>query len=279
MSLARLDGRSPATALRSPWLPFGVAVVAAWVLLARAHLAAPALGPLSRPATLVGLWAVMSVAMMAPTAVPVLASLREITARSSARPWWAFLVGYLVVWLGFSLVAGLAQYGLTGLGLLDGAGRSVDRWLTGGLLLVAGAYQFSTLKQRCVTSCAAPMTFFLRHWRGGASGGLRMGLRSGVTCLGCCWALMLLAFVGGVHSLAFMALATVVMAVEKLPGLSRYLTVPLGVLLTGAGLATLLGLLGPLGGPGAEHHEHDEHHTMGAARMEEAWTPGRSPVS
>ena len=198
-------------------------------------------------ATLGAAWALMAVAMMAPTAVPVLASLRAITATSTARSWWAFLGGYLALWLGFSVLATGLQLSLAGLNLVDDGGRSSARWLTAGLLLAAGAYQFSPLKRRCVTACAAPMTFFLRHWRDGTVGGLRMGLRSGLTCLGCCWALMLLAFVGGVHSLAFMGLGALLMAVEKMPGLAHRVSAPLGLALLGAGLAVLVGLDGPPG--------------------------------
>jgi predicted metal-binding membrane protein len=96
------------------------------------------------------------------------------------------------------------------------------------LLALAGLYQFSTLKEACLNKCRAPLTFFMAHWDEGA---LRNGLRLGLVCLGCCWALMALGFVGGVMNLAFMGLATVVLVVEKLPGLGRWVTRPLGVVL------------------------------------------------
>jgi len=281
VSLVGVPTRAVPVLLRSPWLPFGLLIAAAWLLLFRHHQVTAG-GSVSSSghgaATLAGLWALMAVAMMAPTAVPVLASLREITARSSSLPWWAFLGGYLVVWLGFSVLATGMQLVAADLSLVDHSGRSTERWLTASLLLAAGAYQFSPLKQRCVTACAAPMTFFLRHWRGGTDGGLRMGLRSGITCLGCCWALMLLGFVGGVHSLAFMGLGVLIMAVEKLPGLARLVTVPLGLALLGGGLAVLVGLVSPAGdrptNPDHDHH-HATTHLTGTAQMEHLpWTPG-----
>ncbi len=106
----------------------------------------------------------------------------------------------------------------------------------GGLLALAGAYQFTPLKAACLSKCRAPMMFFLQHWD---EGPWRNGLRLGAVCLGCCWALMLLAFVGGVMNLAFMGLATVLMALEKLPMLGRWLTRPMGVGLLAAAALTL----------------------------------------
>ena len=108
------------------------------------------------------------------------------------------------------------------------------------LLALAGAYQFSPAKEACLSKCRRPLAFFMAHWD---EGPLRNGLRLGLVCLGCCWALMALAFVGGVMNLAFMGLATVIMGLEKLPDIGRWLTRPLGVaLLAGAGwtLATTI---------------------------------------
>jgi len=105
--------------------------------------------------------------------------------------------------------------------------------MSGGLLMLAGAYQFSALKAACLAKCRAPLTFFMQHWEEGA---WRNGLRLGLVCLGCCWALMALAFVGGVMNLAFMGLATAIMVIEKLPDLGRWLTRPLGGVLLAGGL-------------------------------------------
>ena len=107
-------------------------------------------------------------------------------------------------------------------------GDSRSGILSGGLLLVAGAYQFTQLKEACLSKCRRPLVFFMQHWE---EGPLRNGLRLGAVCLGCCWALMLLAFVGGVMNLAFMGLATLFMVLEKLPEIGRWLTRPMGALL------------------------------------------------
>lgn len=183
------------------------------------------------------MWALMSAAMMAPTALPALATYDELptTGRSGFA---ALLAGYLAIWLGFSLLAAGAQMGLYRGDLVSAFGDSRSRVLSGVLLLIAGAYQFSPVKEACLAKCRAPLTFFMQYWDEGA---WRNGLRLGLVCLGCCWALMALAFVGGVMNLAFMGLATAIMIIEKLPDLGRWLTRPLGAGLGLAGLWMLAG--------------------------------------
>ena len=220
-----------ARAIRTRWWLFGLVIVVAWLILIRMHVSARGhSGHASATATM-AMWALMTVAMMAPTALPVLRSLREMLSSSSFRPWWTFFGSYLLIWLGFAGAAAAVQLWLIDHGLLGTDGSSRSRWLTVALLFVAGGYQFSALKQRCATECVHPMTFFWKHWREGVGGAARMGLRHGATCLGCCWALMLLAFVGGVASIWFMALSAAVMTIEKLPSVGRFVTVPLGVVL------------------------------------------------
>lgn len=183
------------------------------------------------------MWGLMSAAMMLPTALPALATFDDLPGTRS--DFTRLVAGYLAVWIGFSALAAGAQLGLVPAGLLDAAGASASRALSGGLLMIAGAYQFSALKRACLSKCRAPLAFFMAHWD---EGPWRMGLRLGVVCLGCCWALMALAFVGGIMSLGFMALATVLMVIEKLPDLGAWLTRPLGFALLGAGAAVLAGL-------------------------------------
>jgi predicted metal-binding membrane protein len=177
----------------------------------------------------------LSAAMMLPTALPALATFDDLP--STQGDFGRLVGGYLAVWLVFSAVAAVAQMGLWQLGLVDQTGLSVNTWLSGGLLILAGAYQFSAFKAACVSKCRAPFAFFMQHW---PEGPWRMGLRLGAVCLGCCWALMLLAFVGGVMSLAFMGLATLLMVFEKLPQIGERLTLPLGLALIGAGLVTVI---------------------------------------
>jgi predicted metal-binding membrane protein len=191
-------------------------------------------------ARMVLMWALMSAAMMAPTALPAFATYDDLSQSGAQTRFSALIAGYLAVWLGFSLAAAAMQLVLLRAGLLDPLGSSASAVLTAGLLAAAGAYQFSALKEACLSKCRAPLTFFLQHWDEGA---LRNGLRLGAVCLGCCWALMLLAFVGGVMNLAFMGLATLLMVFEKLPEIGRWLTRPLGgALLAGAAWVAFNGI-------------------------------------
>jgi len=189
----------------------------------------------------------MTLVMMSTTAVPVLQSLHSITQNATQLIWWAFVLGYSVIWFGFALAASSLQLMIGELNLLD-AHMGLNKLLSASLLITAGLYQFSSIKQRCQSECLAPMQFFLRHWRDGVSGGLKMGLRHGVTCVGCCWALMLLAFVGGLTNIWFMVLSAAVMAVEKFPVVGRRLTAPLGVLIIVWGVAVFMSLFSDVGG-------------------------------
>lgn len=177
------------------------------------------------------MWMLMSAAMMAPTALPAFATYDEL-AHSGQTRFSALVAGYLAVWVMFSVLAAALQMIFYRMGLVGAFGDSSSILLSGFLLAGAGLYQFSALKQACLAKCRAPLTFFFQHWKEGA---WRNGLRLGAVCLGCCWALMLLAFVGGVMNLAFMGLATLMMVIEKLPEPGRYLTVPLGLGLIAAG--------------------------------------------
>ena len=174
------------------------------------------------------MWMIMSAAMMAPTALPAFATFDELRRTARQGSFAALVAGYLAVWLGFSVFAAAMQMALFGTGLVNAFGDSLSPVLSASLLALAGLYQFSALKESCLAKCRHPMMFFLEHWDEGA---WRNGLRLGAVCLGCCWALMLLAFVGGVMSIAFMGLATLIMVLEKLPDLGRYVTRPLGVAL------------------------------------------------
>ncbi|MBD1546416.1 DUF2182 domain-containing protein [Roseibium aggregatum] len=187
------------------------------------------------------MWALMALAMMAPTTVPALKTYTDLghAGAASASGLAALIAGYLAVWLGFSAAGAAAQVLLSGFGLIDPLGRSTATFLNAALLATAGAYQFSRLKQACLNSCQSPMMFFMAHWRPGAAGAFRMGLKLGAVCLGCCWALMLLAFVAGTMNLAFMGLAMALMTMEKMPVIGRTLTVPVGIALLAGAAATI----------------------------------------
>ena len=151
--------------------------------------------------------------------------------------WWMFVATYCAMWIGFALFATSLQRILTDFGWVEDHRSAL--WLSGVLLVVAGAYQFSTLKENCLTQCVAPMTFFMRFWRDGIVGGMKMGIRHGLTCIGCCWALMLLALAGGMSNVLFMVLSAAVMAIEKFPVIGKRVTKPLGVALLMGGFAVL----------------------------------------
>ncbi|EDZ45587.1 conserved hypothetical protein [Rhodobacterales bacterium Y4I] len=186
------------------------------------------------------MWALMSAAMMAPTALPAFATYEDLSHTAPDTSFARLVGGYLAVWLGFSALAAVLQLGLFQAELLTAFGDSNSRYLSAGLLLVAGGYQFSPVKEACLSKCRRPLVFFMQHWD---EGPLRNGLRLGLVCLGCCWALMLLAFAGGTMNIAFMGLATVIMILEKLPDLGRYITKPLGAGLVVAALALAAGII------------------------------------
>ena len=119
---------------------------------------------------------------------------------------------------------------------MDALGIATSGWFAGGLLIVVGAFQFTRAKEVCHGVCHAPMSYFLGHWKVGFTGGVRMGFGLGAFCVGCCWGFMALGFVGGVMSLLWMGLATLLMIFEKLPAVGHHVIKPTGVLLIAAGL-------------------------------------------
>jgi len=170
------------------------------------------------------MWAVMMVAMMVPSAAPMLLLFANVNRkrRQESRPFVptsVFLAGYLVVWSGFALAATLGNWGLHQASLLSSMmGGSSSGYLGGGLLLVAGVFQWSQLKYACLTHCRSPLSFLMSDWKDGTRGAFQMGLVHGKYCLGCCWILMALLFVLGVMNLVWIAaLAAFVLAEKVIP--------------------------------------------------------------
>jgi predicted metal-binding membrane protein len=162
-------------------------------------------------------WVVMVAAMMIPSSLPLV----RLFARASAgqpRPGAAmagFLGGYVAVWALFGVIAFAADFGLH-LAIDASASLRRQEWAIGGsVLALAGAFQFTPLKEACLDRCRHPGAFMLRYYRRGVASGLRLGAWHGVFCVGCCWALMLVMFAVGVASLVWMALLTAVMVHEK----------------------------------------------------------------
>ena len=171
---------------------------------------------------LLAMWFVMMVGMMLPSVAPVILTFATVNRNRRARGQHyvstaLFTSGYLLAWLGFSIAATVAQWGLERATLLSPMDMMIDsRWLGGLLFLAAGLYQFTPAKLACLRVCRSPIDFVVNHWRDGMAGALRMGLAHGLYCLGCCWILMLLLFVGGVMNLFWVAVLGAAVLVEKL---------------------------------------------------------------
>lgn len=171
------------------------------------------------------MWWAMMAAMMLPAAAPLLLlygrtirrgqRLGQIAAGPVPAGW--MLAGYLIVWLGFSAFAAGLQIVLSATGLISGMMLwSQSRWLSAGFLALAALFQLSPLKRVCLWACRQPVAYLSRHWQPGNLGALRMGLRHGLDCLGCCWGLMLLLFVGGVMNLLWIAALGGLVLIERL---------------------------------------------------------------
>ncbi|MGD8328271.1 MAG: DUF2182 domain-containing protein [Acidobacteriota bacterium] len=209
----------------------GLAIVTAtaWAYLVRLH-AAPAHAMLDHgraapwgPSELLFagvLWAMMVIAMMLPSASPMLLVFAAFSRRrlgSDPLTSTAMLaLGYLLVWVGYSVAAVTLQWGLQRAAMASPAGVIASPRLAALFLLVAGIFQFTPLKHACLMKCRTPMAFIIHEWRPGRGGALVMGLRHGAYCVGCCWALMALMLVLGVMNLAWMAALTVFGLLEKI---------------------------------------------------------------
>ena len=166
------------------------------------------------------MWAVMMVGMMAGTAAPVLLLFAAARAGRGERGMrlavLMFGLGYVTVWVGFSVCAALAQWALHQTAMLSPAMAASSPYLAGAILIGAGAYQWTPWKGACLTQCRSPLGFLMTNWRDGQLGALHMGVRHGAYCLGCCWALMCVLFVVGVMNLVWVATLTGFVLLEKI---------------------------------------------------------------
>jgi predicted metal-binding membrane protein len=193
------------------------------------------------------MWAVMMVGMMAPGAAPAVLLYASLARRTRERggPFpgvWVFALGYLAAWTGFGALATGLQLALERAALLSPMAVAESRPLAGLLLVCAGVWQWLPVKSACLRRCRAPLQFFLTRWRVGARGAFAMGVEHGLFCLGCCWTLMLLLFVGGVMDLVWVALIAGFVLVEKLAPFGPVTGRIAGAFLAVFGLWTLLGL-------------------------------------
>lgn len=193
---------------------------------------------------LFAMWSVMMAAMMLPTAAPMILAYSRMQSFDRARgegwlPVVAFSGGYVLAWSGFSLAAAALQALLTDLSLMSPMMQKVSGPVAGVVLLAAGIYQFTPLKQSCLRLCQTPMSFLMTRWRDGVPGALSMGIRHGLFCIGCCWALMGLLFVAGVMNAAWILGITAYVLIEKLVPPGRALPWTTGAVMIAAGLWTL----------------------------------------
>ncbi|HEY7687330.1 MAG TPA: DUF2182 domain-containing protein [Dongiaceae bacterium] len=217
----------------------------------------PPLGPLANqpwPAeywlVMLLMWWTMMVAMMTPSAAPMVLLYARIIRRAqqqgkmppAAVPAAWFVLGYLISWLAFSAMAVFVQWTLERAGLMHMMMMwSVDRWLSGALLMVAGLYQLSALKDICLRACRSPVDFLSRHWRHGRRGALHLGLAHGLYCIGCCWALMALLFVGGIMNLIWIVGLAIIVFAEKIAPYGRQVSRATGAVLVAAAIYVIVG--------------------------------------
>jgi predicted metal-binding membrane protein len=217
---------------RLVWVTLGLAVGFCWAWLV--PMARDMYGPMTGASAwmmtdswdgphlllLFAMWVVMMAGMMLPTAAPALLLYAGVIRKSpdgerTAAHAYAFAGGYLLVWTAFSLIATVLQRLLAKWLLLSPMMESQNRFFGAGLLVVAGLYQLTPYKTSCLNACRSPAEFLTRHWRSGVGGGLWLGTANGLYCLGCCWALMMLLFVGGVMNLWWISALTVFVLLEK----------------------------------------------------------------
>ncbi len=190
------------------------------------------------------MWAGMMLAMMLPSATPMILTFASVSRnrRRQQRPYVpvsVFVAGYVAIWSAFSALVAVVQLILHRQAFLSPAMASTSATLGGVLLLAAGVFQFTPLKRTCLTHCRAPLEFIMTRWRDGVRGAFRMGLEHGAFCTGCCWALMALLFVLGVMNILWIAALTILVGLEKLLPRGIWLSSATGIILTAWGVLVI----------------------------------------
>jgi predicted metal-binding membrane protein len=195
------------------------------------------------------MWWIMMIAMMTPSAAPMILLYGRATRHAQAGelqqrgavPTAAFAGGYLLAWLGFSLIATLLTWALERTAFISAMTMSsTSAWLSAAILIFAGLYQLSALKHVCLQRCRNPADFLSRHWRPGPSGALCMGLEHGLLCIGCCWVLMALLFVGGIMNILWIGIVALFVILEKVAPNGPRLAWLGGIVLLAWGATTLV---------------------------------------
>jgi predicted metal-binding membrane protein len=190
------------------------------------------------------MWTVMMVAMMVPAVTPLVLMFARVNRQKGGGrvvgPAAILLLGYLLVWAGFSGLATLAQWKLHSAAILSPTIVSSSAILGGLVLVAAGLFQLSALKRACLVRCRSPLSFLMLEWRDGRWGTLVMGLKHGAYCVGCCWLLMALLFVAGVMNLLWVAAIAVLVFVERVAPKGETLGRIAGAALIVAGIALVV---------------------------------------
>jgi predicted metal-binding membrane protein len=244
---------SPGLSRTQPWTAAGVwgAAVACWLLLlwGAIDMASPVMQltmplsgwSLSNWGAVFAMWVIMMGAMMLPSAAPMVLSFAALNRKGAGRSRTLLFIGaYLALWAAFGGAATILQWGLQSFGWITPMIVSTSVGLSATLLLIAGVFQFSPLKRACLRACRSPLGFLISDWRQGLAGAWHMGVRHGLYCLGCCWALMTLLSVGGAMNLPWIAALASLVAIEKLAPRGQLIAQLLGGAMIGTGIIRLV---------------------------------------
>jgi predicted metal-binding membrane protein len=191
------------------------------------------------------MWLVMMIAMMTPSVTPLILIFAKVN-RQKKQQEHPFvntiylMAGYFLAWAAFSLIATCLQWLLQQISLLNPEMKTTSKILGGIILIIAGIFQFTPLKQTCLNYCRSPLDFVLHYWKEGKQGALKMGIENGFYCIGCCWLLMVLLFVAGIMNLLWIALIALFVLVEKISPGVKWIPYVAGVMLIAYGTFVLI---------------------------------------
>ncbi len=191
------------------------------------------------------MWLVMMIAMMTPSVAPLILLFTKVNRqrKNQQSPFvnTSYLfTGYFMVWAGFSLLATLLQWILQQVSWLNPDMIITNKILGSIILIAAGVFQFTPLKQTCLDFCKSPLEFIYKHWKEGKKGAVKMGIQNGIYCVGCCWVLMVLLFVSGVMNILWVALIALFVLIEKVFARSKWISFSAGTLLITYGVLAIL---------------------------------------
>jgi Predicted metal-binding integral membrane protein len=191
------------------------------------------------------MWFVMMIAMMTPSVTPLVLIFTLINRKRQQQqnpyvPSGYLLCGYFFVWAAFSLLATLLQWLLQRVALLNPEMVTTSKVLGGIILITAGLFQFTPLKNTCLRNCRSPLSFIHQYWKDGKAGAFGMGMRNGIYCLGCCWIIMILLFVSGIMNILWIAIITLFVVIEKVLPSAKVVSSIAGILLIVLGIIILL---------------------------------------